>query len=161
MAFKATDRTRPLPGIHRPAPGQSRAHRRRPARRARRRQPALDGPPARRRLRRPPSLGREAQRSTGIQHRVARMPGMGAVPADRVDEDGRERFGRDRREDLAGRWAEERDARLGEHAAVDREPVALTRGSPPWSTRSGICGPVLRFSSKSGFAEPERAVADR
>ena len=33
--------------------------------------------------------------------------------------------------------------------------------APPWSTRTGISGPAFRFSSKSGFTEPERAVADR
>ena len=86
---------------------------------------------------------------------------MGAMPANRVDQDGRERFGRDRREGLADRWAEERNARLGEHAAVDRKPVALPRGSTAVLDGTGIAGPAFTFSSKSASTEPERAVANR
>ncbi len=50
---------------------------------------------------------------------------MGAMPANRVDEDGRDRLGRDRRENLVCGWAKESDARLSQDAAIDRKPVAL------------------------------------
>ena len=49
------------------------------------------------------------------------------MPPNRGDEDGRQRLGGDWPKDVSRLRAEDGDARLGEHAPIDRKPVLLSR----------------------------------